>query len=266
MWHQVLKYFVMKMKLPLLLLFAIAPLQTTFGAFVLLSDFDGLNTGALDGQGGWTKSTGSNTTASVIVDPTNSNNQVASITDNTGSVGQTIFLSLGSEAIANNSTSTLFFRFYTTATTPNFNLGLTDLANPSNANYAGYQAQLRIGATASASTLEARNNSAFQSLGSYSTGQWYNMWIVVDNTADTQTFYRSTGTANGSLIGTGAYSFRTGTSNSIQTLQLISNDSQDAVLIDDIYIADGINTGLIPEPSSFVLVSLAGLGLLRRRR
>lgn len=253
----------MNSKLFPLLFAAILPIQLSSGAFVLLSDFDNLNTGTLAGQGGWTLSDLSTNTATVIADPTNSGNQVASVTQ-TGTNGQTVFVSLGSQAIANNTTSTLFFRFYTTSATPNFNLGLTDVAAPANGGYALNQAQFRVGFTDG--QLDTRDGSNFQSLTTYSTSTWYNMWVVVDNAANTQTFYRSTGTDDATLIGTGAYTFRTGTTNSIQTLQLISNNATDSVLIDDIYIASGANTTLIPEPSSAALLSLAALGLLRRRK
>lgn len=221
-------------------------------------------------------STDSVNTSTVVVDPTNASNKVASMTASNSGSGTTafgtIYLGLGTNAIANNTTSTLFFRFYTTASFPNFNVGLTDVAAPTNGNFAINQSQFRVGGgaylTDPGDQLHTINGS-FQLLDSYQQGVWHNVWVVVDNSTNTQSYYASTGSDDAVLLGTPSYSFRTATNNSIQTLQLISDaiyasgEDGGPVLIDDIYISSGVNTTLIPEPSTYAMIfGLAMLGLV----
>lgn len=232
--------------------------------WIKLDDFDSYNTGNLEGQGGWVKASTSNT-STVIADPTDSNNQVASVTDSAGSVGHAIYRSLGAAEIPNNTTSTVFFRFYTTSTTPNFSLGLTDVAAPSGApTYAINESQFVAGTTGSA--MQVRDNVGLKSLGTYTASTWQNIWVVIDNAANTQTFYRSTGTDDGTLIGTGAYSFRATDTSSIKTLQLHSNSTTSSVLVDDIYITSGAVTTMIPEPATLGLIGVVGIAMILRRR
>lgn len=250
-----------------LLIAVLLPAHVSSAAFTLLSNFDNLNLGTLAGQSGWSLAASPNSnTSTVIADPTNSSNQVAQISDSgTGNQANTIYLPLGSSSIVDGSTSTLFFRFYTTSATIDFNMGLTDVATPNDTNaYAPNQTQFRVGG--SSGQLDTRDGSGFQSLTSFDTSTWYNMWIVVDNDANTQTFFRSTGTDDGTLIGSADYTFRTSTTNTIQTLALIANNPSNTILIDDIYMASGVNTTYIPEPTTALLGGLGLLALLRRRR
>ena len=92
------------------------------------------------------------------------------------------------------------------------------------------------------------------------------MWIVVDNAENTQSFYRSTGTDDGTLIGISpyTYTFRTSTTDSIETLQLLAHHGN-PILLDDFYISSGVNTTFIPEPSVGILLLLAAAGLGTRR-
>ena len=122
------------------------------------------------------------------------------------------------------------------------------------------------GNTDTAGTLDT-NDGAFKELGTYGTGTWYNIWVVVDNATNTQTFYRSTGTDAAALLGSdNPYGFRASSTGSIQTLQLITNHASDTVLMDDFYISSGVNTTMIPEPATggLLLGAVALLGLLRR--
>lgn len=234
-------------------------------AWVALDTFDSYATGTLAGQGGWTLSTGSGNTSTV---EDQSGNKVAAMTS--GTANQTLYRSLGGNAIANNTTTTLFFRFQSTLAQPNFNIGLLDIAAPANGTFNINQSQFRVAGdtAANANNLYTRDFTGFVDIGDFQITTWYNLWMVVNNTTDRTTFYTSTGTADGTLLGDPAgYTFRVASSNPISTLQVISSNPT-AVFLDDFYVDNsGQNiVNPIPEPAVSGLAGLASLALIRRRR
>jgi hypothetical protein len=243
-----------------------------YSAFVPLETFNNLTPGPLSGQHGWTLSAASENTSTVVADPFDANNLVASMTA-VGTGQDTIYLSLGGNAIPNTGIATIFFRLNTTPTIdPNFNVGITDNAAPTNANFAINQSQLRLGgAAANFNTLYTRDAAAFQTIGSYTSSIWANYWLVINNTNDTTLFYTSVGNDPATLLGSASgYSFRVASANSLGTLQVIPATGASPVFMDDIYIdnsGSNLATPVVPEPSvSGLLLCLAGLGLVSRRR
>ena len=96
---------------------------------------------------------------------------------------------------------------------------------------------------------------------------WYNVWLVVNNTAKTYDIYTSTGTANGTLQVTGATFVGSGATTGDLKAFALSNGQDGHLQIDNLAIdLSGSNTTFIPEPSISLLGGLGLLGLLRRRR
>lgn len=100
--------------------------------------------------------------------------------------------------IAEGATSTVFMRVRANVTTGlNGSFGLTDIAPTMSTDVAQFEAQFRLITNAGVPALEARNGGAFQTLMSpISQGQWYNVWMVVNNSTDTWNAYVNTGTAD----------------------------------------------------------------------
>lgn len=237
----------------------------THAAWVALDNFDSYATGPLAGQGGWTLSAGSGNTSTV---EDQSGNKVAAMTS--GTANQTLYRSMGSGAIANNTTATVFFRFQSTLAQPNFNIGLLDIAAPANATFNINQSQFRVAGdtAANANNLYTRDSTGFVDIGDFEIFTWYNMWMVINNTTDRTTFYTSTGNADGTLMGdANGYTFRVPSVNPITTLQVISSNTS-AVFLDDFYLdTSGENlVNPVPEPSMTGLVGLGTLAMFRRRR
>lgn len=78
------------------------------------------------------------------------------------------------------------FRVRTTTQTPNASFGLSDLAPGSAFTFSDYEAQVLLIANAGQIELRARNGASFQTLATgLSIGVWYDLWLIIDNQADT---------------------------------------------------------------------------------
>ena len=178
--------------------------------------------------------------------------------------------------IADGEVGTYYFQFNTSDATQNdFSLGFSDVAAGSTgfADFNTFEAQ--IGITYSAATgirVGARNGGSFANdlATGLSANTWYDLWVVVDNDADTyDVYFGQTGNANtlGSLIADD-YSFRnagSGNVGDIVTFLGIENDSGDDrhIHVDNLYY----NSVAVPEPATMGLFALSGgaLFLVRRR-
>ena len=245
--------------------FAALPLiAPAFGAFVLVDNMESGNN--------WTNIAG---TTGVVADPAGGTNNVFRATAANGEARRSI------PAIANNTTGTLFFRVYTTASggDADWIFGSATGTNPTAFNsYKGY-GRLATN-TDTGIDMDVRNTGVaatpttsgdFSQVGDASAVTWYNVWMVLNNTDDTTDMYFNTGgdaTTMGTLSFTGA-AFRTGVADGDLTSFLVRNNNNNTTgYIDDIYVDTSAQNLInpIPEPSVAVLLGATALLGLRRRR
>lgn len=176
---------------------------------------------------------------------------------------------------AADTATTVFMRIRANiATGLNGSFGLADIA-PSDMNSVGhYEVQFRLINNSGTQAIEARNGGAFVSLLSPITvGDWYNVWMVVNNSTDKWDAYINTGTANATaadlkLSGIG---FRNGAAaNDLTYLSVFGGAG--GVLgesFDDIYMSSGVdlsNPLAVPEPTACALTLVAiSIVMLKRR-
>lgn len=248
-------------------------------AFVLIDNFQSNTANAL--VTGWTTTTNtSNKTLTARVDPTDSGNLVVA-TGNTQNSNEGWVIALPGGGIANGATGTLFARFYVPSpgiTTSNDWFGLVDTTTSASTNsFNNFEAQFGINGTTP--DILARNGGGSTDVGNATRGQWYNLWIVANNSTDTMNVYLNQGTSaatGGDLIAS-AFAFRNGTASALSHVQLTianvtgsSRSAGEAIYWDDIYYdATGSNLDFaaIPEPSTYTFLAGAlALGVLVRRR
>lgn len=176
---------------------------------------------------------------------------------------------------AANTATTVFMRVRANiATGLNGSFGLADIA-PADMNAVGhYEVQFRLINNAGIQALEARNSGVFATLVSPITvGQWYNVWMVVNNSTDKWDAYVNQGTANASAgdLKLSNIGFRNGAAGNDLSFVSIFGGAGGILgeSVDSIYISEGValsNPLAVPEPST-CLIALAGIGiaLLKRR-
>jgi hypothetical protein len=157
--------------------------------FVLVSDFDLGQLGDLNGQLGWTANG-----AVIVADPADPNNQVAGFLGGSGDRGSYL-----PALIPAGQTGTLFFRLRVDTdnsdlTTPvlNWSVGMSHVALTGNGGFGDFQAQLNQNRDAGNSLPEEmriRDAGAFVSLTPLQAEVWYNVWMVMDNSADATQVY-----------------------------------------------------------------------------
>lgn len=189
-------------------------------------------------------------------------------------------------SIADDSVSTVFFRFYVEGGEEEYThaFGLTDNAAPSAFNH--FRLNLRIengqlqhqyrtdGAGSSLNTVTLGNNLIADDT-------WYNIWLVVNNAEghenDSFSVYLTTGindatqddlVAANLLFREGTSSGEQGIDGSLNTFFIFADQAKTRpVRYDDIYISSGQALfNPIPEPATLVLVGLGGLLMLKRKR
>ena len=161
----------------------------------------------------------------IAADPDSAVNQVYSVEN----IGDRLvnYLPL-TTPIPEGSTGTLFFRFRSSANAgqADWVVGSSDIAAPTNwPDYEGY-VRFSDGGTADDLDIDVRDGGGFTEVGGADPDVWINVWLVLDNTADTTDVYYNTTTVDAtaagtiSLIGSG---FRNGTTNGLTTLLAINN-------------------------------------------
>ncbi|MEN8847286.1 MAG: hypothetical protein ABF377_04325 [Akkermansiaceae bacterium] len=174
----------------------------------------------------------------IAADPDSAVNQVYSVEN----IGDRLvnYLPL-TTPIPEGSTGTLFFRFRSSANAgqADWVVGSSDIAAPTNwPDYEGY-VRFSDGGTADDLDIDVRDGGGFTEVGGADPDVWINVWLVLDNTADTTDVYYNTTTVDAtaagtiSLIGSG---FRNGTTNGLTTLLAINNEAGTTTYIDDIYL------------------------------
>lgn len=254
--------------------------STASAAFVLIDNFESGYTldANMNGVNGWvTDATGS--PYSVAIDPDDAGNQVLKFS---GTGSDKNARKSFANAIADNTTGTLFLRVRFEKNVNNLlnaNFGLTDQETTTSSNFDPFNAQLsfdnnaRLKGRDGGGAEDLKNGSAMADVVS----EWYNVWVVVDGTADTyKVFVQSDFDADfltqTELFGNGTtndpLNFRT-TSNLNAAIDNLYFRAQNGVIYwDDFYIDNtGSNFGNpVPEPASLVLAGLGGLLVLGRRR
>jgi hypothetical protein len=144
--------------------------------FVLLDDFNNAALGSLNGQHNWTAAN-----ATVVVDPTQANNQVASFQ---GPGGASL-----AALLPEGRTGTLFLRAYSVADTTavDWCAGLSDIAaaGPTR-THPDFEAQICVAGAQSLDNLKVRDGTAGMNVDveEFRPRTWYKLWLVIDNAID----------------------------------------------------------------------------------
>lgn len=245
------------------------------GQWSSLSDFESATAGPVDGQEGWTTTAG-NTTAfyDVTADPSDPTNQALRTTGTTGSgdMNGNAYISLGGNSIADGTTGTLFWRMRN-SDLGDLVVGAIDVADPAIPGWGGYEGYMVQGNAGGGNVFKVRDGGGFANLDAYTADEWYNVWLVLDHTADNSSLYVSQGADPAVLLGAG--DFRTGnepddTLTGINIRMGAAQLNNNAIgYVDDFYVdASGVNLSnpVIPEPTTAVLAAtLLGATALRRR-
>lgn len=210
--------------------------------FTLVDNFDTLNTGALDGQGGWSTSAA---TVTVANDPAEAENQVMSLTADNVRTWKGI-------SIPEGETATLFYRVRREGIV-DMSMGLTDMVTPGTA-YADFETQLN---NQKNDIWNVRDAGSFDAVDTFADNTWYEVWMVIDNATDTYEVHMKGGAlTERTQLDAGAqtvFGFRNGSASNalVNFFARTGNGTAGELLIDDVYLADGENLG---NPAS-------GLGL-----
>ena len=137
--------------------------------FAKVENFEALNVGPIDDQGGWTAV---DDTSAVALDPADGQNQVLAVaTDST-------YLYHTAEILGDN-TRMMFMRFRY-AEQLNFSAGLSDRAHPD--QFGHFEVELSM--TNASSELRINDGGTYDVLTMLTPDTWYNVWVLVDNAAD----------------------------------------------------------------------------------
>lgn len=266
--------------------------------FTLIDNFETYVDGTpIHGQGDWrAERTSDPVSAGVTIDPLNPANRVMNIGAGGfvgGNLGHRETSNTDSALrIAQGTTATLFFRLGWNTGDVDLSVGMTDVADPINDaifnSFTQFESQLQLAFSPGFDQLAARDGGSFGILTTdVSPLEWYSVWMLIDNAADTTQIYLQGGVfATPTLLdsnGQSAFAFRNGVaSNDLATFfiatgrhadNLPPNPTQNIgpVYFDDLYIdTTGINiTNPVPEPGSIALgligVSALVAVALRRR-
>jgi hypothetical protein len=169
--------------------------------------------------------------------------------------------------IAQGGVGTYYFQISTTDATPDTSYGLSDLATGARGSFGDFEVQVGL-VNNGGPAFGARNGGTFVNnlVTGLSAGTWYDVWIVVDNTADTyDVYFGQTGDANtlGTLVADN-FGFRNGTAaNDLVTFMTLANYHEDNnANLDNIYY----NPVAVPEPATIGMFGVVGAIMLFIRR
>jgi hypothetical protein len=221
-------------------------------AATLVDDFDSYTPGAV---GTVTEKWEGTANATIAVDPVDNTNKVIQIAEGGGTGQQSAYGILSSEAtVANNTTKTMFLRFKATAALDE-SFGLTNVDAPL---LGGDQwTDFRVQVAVVNGTIRARDGSLTRTLANTAGTQiavntnWYNLWVIVDNAADTIKLYLNQNGDSGATeadllvnvasLTQSTFAFRTATTEALDRFywRAQNNTNTRMLMIDDIYIMSG---------------------------
>jgi hypothetical protein len=147
---------------------------------------------------------------------------------------------LAGASISNSDTeTTVFYRIYKPAgTSPDCSVGLSDLTDPT-----GDWNDFETYVTIVSGELRARNGGGNETIvGTMYDATWYNLWLVINNSADTYDVYVTTGSSNATIGDRVAddFSFRNGGSNDLTSFKVYGRGTgYGPIRVDDIYVSSG---------------------------
>jgi hypothetical protein len=236
----------------------------------LLDDFQSYSTGNLGTVANppWT-SVNNASSGNVLIDQETSGNKYFAYFAPSSSVVRG-----GARAITaiddTSTASTFFLRFYTETTSFNNTFGLSSSSALSTLAFTDFNVMLRV----NAGVFDVRDGAGFTTGTPIEAGTWYNVWAVVDQSADTFDVYLTSGTADATsadMVATGA-AFRNPTTASLVTFAALVQGyagapSANRVRLDDLYQFDGtVLANPIPEPAPMTMIVLGLGGLFLRAR
>jgi len=153
------------------LIFATATAQADF---TLIGNFDNLVPGNVNGQDGWVAA---GTSSQVTEDPEDPTNLVLEVTTDSTTAHKALL-------IPDETGRMLFFRFRF-AQQLNCSLGMSDRTAPDQFHHF----ESEIGMSSATSELRIRDGNDYDILGTLVSDTWYNVWMLIDNSADTTQVY-----------------------------------------------------------------------------
>ncbi len=253
----------------------IALASTQASAAVSIENFETGTIGNSVDTLGWTVVTSGTLTFTVQADPADPGNKVLRSQGKPGSTGFITYVDLPVTIPDSSSAATMFFRMRLDGNSDadrSFAGFTGDASVPTSFDSAAAYAGARTGG----GQFGYRDGGSSVNPGSptINDDEWVNMWIVIDNAADTYDVYVSTGT-DGALAGTQLASnaaFRSGADQGVQDKLIVlgtgAQGDSGAVYFDDFLLdatGENLQYKLVPEPASLALLALGGLAMLRRR-
>ncbi|MEM6820830.1 MAG: PEP-CTERM sorting domain-containing protein [Verrucomicrobiota bacterium] len=248
------------------LLISITLYGTGNAQFVLVDDFNSLTTGGINGQNGWV----SDTATFDVID-----SSPASPTDQALQNGSAnTFASVGTSAITQGNTGTLYFRLNASDFASGQSIGLSDtVPTVQSGAFDTYRPHIAFNGTGD---FLVRDGGGFSTVTNVSlaTNTWYDFWMVANNSSETWELYVQGGSiTTQTQVAVGAtttFGFRNTTNADLDSFLMVrgGGGNGDTVAVDDIYL-DNSSINLanpIPEPSSYALLGIAAFALMFLRK
>lgn len=215
-------------------------------AFSLVDDFQSYQAGAVTTTtGGVWSQVGANT----LIQDENGNRFISWGANGTGARRV-----LGVDSLLNGTTGTYFMRVRVNTSFPDNSFGFTDVAAPT--VWGDFKVQVALIEQGGMIRLGARNGASVTwQADNLAVGVWYNLWLVVNNAANTYDMYLSQGFEDGVLIGSNILYRGGAAAGDLSSAFLLGNRDPLAVSIDDLYFVSGIaSNNPIPEPLELVFL------------